>query len=220
MSDGPRGTRLGGFATTVSLVVDLVDGFTGRGPLGDPRVALEGSDATPIRNPSGYRVFTGLPAGPVTVVVDGGERYLDERRTGVGAIDLSDPGTDVDPSDPSTLPLVRIELAPSPAYRFPAGSTRVRGSVSDPDGDPVAGADLSVRDHGASTRTDANGEFVLFFADVTGADVRTAGDRTLITVDGGDPTIDVDHPGLGTTSATVAVEEGTLTVHDIGYPPP
>lgn len=247
MSNRSRGSNLGGFTTRLSLAVGLVDAFTGRAPLGNPQVRIKDVDARPVSTPSGYHVFTDLEGGPVTVLVDGGERYFAEHREQVATIDLSDPDTDIDPSDRSTLPLVRIELTPSPSYRFPAGVTLIRGTVRDPEGNAVTGAHLSVRNRDISTRTDENGEFAIFFRVVTEADVRTprrtssgrlgrlrrtmrffrgvtetdvrtADDRTLITVDGEDPTIEVTHTTLGETSDTFEVEEGKLTVHDINYP--
>ena len=129
MSERDDAVAAGTTTTRLSLAVKLVDAFTGGRPAGTPRVSLADVDADPIEKPSGYRVFLDLDAGPVTVDVDGGEPYLDARREDVDAVDLSDPDTDLDPSDPDTLPVTTVELLPAPPYRFPAGATLVRGHV-------------------------------------------------------------------------------------------
>lgn len=218
MSDRFRGVKLGEVTTRLSLAVELTDSFTGRPPLGTPRVRIKDRAITPIRTPSHYYVFTDLPAETVTVQIDGEDRYLPEQIEDVTTKDLSDPATDVDPADKATLPLVEVDLIPAPPYRFPAGTTRIRGSVTDSAGDPVMGADLKIRDLEASTRTTDTGEFVVFLTGLTDDDVRTADNDRLVTVDGGDPTIDVDHPDLGATSESVTVPEGALTVQHLAYP--
>lgn len=218
MNDRLRGVKLGEITTRVSLAVELTDSFTDRPPLGTPRVRIENRNMTPIRTPSHFHVFTDLPADTVTVRIDSEDRYLPERIEDVTVKDLIDPATDIDPSDPATLPLVQVDLIPAPPYRFPAGTTRIRGSVSDSAGDPVPEADLTVPTLEASTRTTDTGEFVLFLTGLTDEDVRAADNDRLVTVDGGDPTIEVEHPDLGATSESVTVPEGTLTVRHIAYP--
>lgn len=216
---------LGTVSSRLSLAVRLVDGFTGRTPRGAQRVAVEERAAEPVVNPSGYHVFLDLDPGTVTVAVDGGREYLDERSTGVEAIDLSDPGTTVDPADPDTLPLETITLQPAPAYEFPAGTTLIRGTVLDPGDEPLPDATVTVRDRDAETRTDGNGEFVLFLDPVLESQVATVGGRRVVEVDGGPPTIAATHPDHGTAEDVLeddggdsTVEEGTLTAHRIAFP--
>lgn len=224
MSDRRTTASLGSVSTTLSLAVQLVDRYTGRLPRGDPKVRVEEREVDPVRNPSGYHVFLDLDPGPVTVVVDGGQQYVDERITGVQAIDPTDPATSVDPSDPDTLPLERIALAPAPPYRFPATATLVRGTVVDPAGNRLPGATVSVANTDRNTRTDANGEFVLFFDPVTGEDVTAGDDGPVVQVNDAPPVVTVTHPDQGTTSETLEdsdgdslVREGALTVHDVEY---
>ncbi len=233
MSDRSVAAEFGRQTARLSLAVRLVDRFTARTPRSDPRVRLEGRNATPVENPSGYHVFLDLDAGTGTLRVEGGTKYVDRRVTDVDVIDLSDPGTTVDPSDPDTLPLETVALAPSPAYRFPAGTTLVRGVVSGPSGDPLPNARLVVKDGdavtrtegGPVTRTDGNGEFVLFFDPVTADDVVEIDGRTVVELDGGAPTVDVTHPDHGTKTVSLedddgdsVVEEGAVTARDIAYP--
>lgn len=217
MRDG-RYVEAGERTTRVSLAIKLVDAVTGKRPVGSPTVRVGNSDADPVVTPSGYRVFLDLDPGTVSVTVDGGTRYLDTRRDSVSVVDVSAPDTDVDPSDPATLPVAEVSLLPSPAYQFPPGTTRVRGHVSDSGGDPVSGAAVSIRGLDYTSETNASGEFALFVPDVTADDVVAEGGRKLVQVEGDDPVIEVEHPSLGTTSDAVAVEEGALTVHHVDYP--
>lgn len=233
MSDPSEVVEFGRQTSRLSLAVRLVDRFTARTPRSPPRVRLEGRDATPVENPSGYYVFLDLEAGMETLLVEGATNYIDSRVTGVEVIDLGDPGTTVDPSDPDTLPLETVYLAPSPAYRFPDGTTLVRGTVSGPGGDPLPDARLTVQ-HGDSvtrteggpvTRTDQNGEYVLFFDPVTTADVVDSSGRSVIELDGDPPSVVVEHAVHGQTTVSLEddagdsiVEEGTLTVQNLGYP--
>lgn len=230
MSERDRYVKTGERTSRLSLAVHLVDAFTGRQPAYDPPVRIEGVDATPVKNLSGYHVFLDLEPSTVTVVVEGGERYLDTRREGIHLPDHSDPNATIDPSDPETVPLRELSLVPSPAYQFPPGATLIRGHVRNPSGGGVDGAELTVRalDRSAasagddaqlveqSTVTNESGEFVLFFG-ATESPAVTDGTKLLQGPDG-DPTIEVTHPEFENTTVTVAVEEGTVTVHDIEYP--
>lgn len=215
MSDKPRKVKVGERASTLSLAVKLVDAVTGRRPAGNPRVRIEGSDAKPAQNLSGYHLFVDFEPvdDPVTVHVDTGERYQDQSRE----VDLSD-------RDPSRH--VEIELAPAVSYPFPAASTLVRGHVLNGDGAGVDGASLSVRSLDHSIETDATGEFVLFF----GGDgelefVRDEGEEggKRVKVDGSDPVIEIRKPSDSDPilSATLdgdeypAVEEGSVSTLNI-----
>lgn len=137
-------TEVGTWITTLSLAVVLEDGFTNESPVRSPEVRLEGIDVEPVTTPSGYQVFLDLPADPVTVVVDGRNPFLDERREAVDVIDLSDPNADVDPADPESLPVETVVLRPAPSYRFPSGATVVRGVVRTASDEPVSDATVSI----------------------------------------------------------------------------
>jgi len=223
VSELSQTVSLGSVSTTLSLAVRLVDRYTGGLPIGDPEVRIENRDVDPVRNPSGYHVFLDLDPGTVTVAVDGGRYYVDERVTGVDAVDLTDPATNVDLSDPATLPLERIELAPAPPYLFPSTATTVRGTVHDPAGKGLSDATVSITDVNRDTRTDANGEFVLFLD--SARDEHATVDDGAVRVNGTAPVLTVSHPDLGSTSDTLAdsggrsvLREGELTVRDVQYP--
>lgn len=212
MSDPRAGASLGSVSAGLSLAVQPIDGYTGRGPVPGVEVSIEGRDASPVRTPSGYRVFLDVAPGTVALTLDGGARFLDERVTDVDVIDLSAPGTTVDPGDPDTLPLETVELVPAPAYGFPATETLVRGTVRDPSGEPLGGATVSIVDRPAATRTAGNGEFVLFFETITPADVTEVDGRAVVVVDGGPPELSIDHTDHGTTTATLSDAGGDSTV--------
>lgn len=204
--------RMGEQTTRLTVAVRVVDSFTGKVPSTDLTVTVGEFDVLPVRNPSGYYCFLDLPDNPITVTVNGGERYLDVTET-------------VDPAahDP---PAVDIEVTPSPAYRFPPGATLIRGIIreggsdenSDDNGEkpPIAGATVSLRHIDREAVTNENGEFVLFITNITDEDVvQTDDGRRVITVSGSDPVIEADHPDYGTVSESITVEERLKTRHDL-----
>lgn len=217
MSDRTSRIEAEQWTASLSLVVNPVDGFTGDGPVRGSVVRLESADADPVTTRSGYRVFLDLPAGSVTVVVDGGDRYLDERRENVDVIDLSDPNTEVDPTDVATLPVETIELHPAPAYQFPSGATVLRGVVRDASENPVSGATVAIRDIDRAVETDETGEFVLF-VDVQSNDDVTVEEDGAVMVDENVPMVDVNHPIYGPLSESIDVSEGALVSATLRYP--
>lgn len=110
-------------------------------------------------------------------------------------IHLADLGKPLD--DPAQPPAYRAErraatLQPAVAYPFPAGATLVRGHVL-AKGKPVAGAIVQrIGDH-LQYPTGENGEFVLFFKDLSGI--------------GETITLQATHP-LKTVEQTVEVQRG------------
>lgn len=227
--------------TTLAFAVSLVDGFTGDRPGDGVTVTLESADAEPVANPSGYHVFLDLGTDEVTLSVDGGDRYVDERRRIVIASDgdssesgdLVDRASDApsltegvetsvvsDPSEP-----IEIELTPTPAYEFPRTATLVRGHAEDANGNPVTGASVRLREFDPEVETTDTGEFALYVP-VSAEDVRRRGDRNVVVVggsagngraladgDGTDPTLVVRHPDGTETTRQIEVEAGTRTVH-------
>lgn len=111
------------FATTLSLVVKLVDGYTGNGPihLKETKVYLEEWPFQPIKKPDGYVVFTDLPKEPFTLVVMT-DWYVDIRKT----IDMAT----LDPKEPVQV----ISLMPSTSYPLTSGMTIVRMRLEDEKG--------------------------------------------------------------------------------------
>lgn len=206
------------YATSVSfdlaLAVHLTDSVTDGPPVGDPVVRVDEADDPPTRTRGGYYVFTQLPDEEVTVTVDAGDQYQDASQS----VDLDPAGGARDPGNP-----VEFSLDPTPAYQFPSGLTRVRGTVFDGT-DPVSGATVTVADHSLTVETTDAGEFVYYF-DVAAEDVvrydpdpkdpanpverryRPDGSHPEFVVDG-DP---------GTVTENVVVEVGTCTTHDLHY---
>jgi len=226
---------------TLSFAVRLTDRFTGDRPEGT-RFAVDPVDVDPVTNRSGYHVFLDLDADAVTLTVDGGDRYVDERRRVLLAPDVdpddapgtgdTDGGTDeseetppthvvTDPGDP-----LEIDLCPTPAYGFPSSTTTVRGHVEDADGDPVAGATVALEEFDPVVETTGTGEFALWVPVSAEHVVRREG-RNVVVVDslasdggtaladgdGTDPTLVVSHPERGGTSEGLEVAAGTRTVH-------
>lgn len=114
----------------VSLVVYLIDDYTGRGASDEKTVpVLEVWHKKPVRKPDGGFVFTGLPGGEHRLTVRS-EIYLDEEMTvRMGELD---PGN----------PVVYLTLKPRPSYPFPGGATLVRTAVRGPGGLPAPHAEV------------------------------------------------------------------------------
>jgi hypothetical protein len=221
---------------SLAFAMRLVDVFTGDQPTDDVTVETDHPDVTPVRNASGYVCFLDVDAEAVTVTIDGGDRYVDERRrvrldanAADGSATTDRDASDVDPpvtvvSDPSE-PVV-VELSPTPAYEFPDSTTLVRGHVRNGDGDPIAGARVSLREFDPVVETTASGEYALWVP-VTAEHVRNRDDRSVVVVDGltdtgraaadggsgTDPTLVVSHPSEGETAEGIEVQAGTRTVH-------
>lgn len=211
----------------VGFAVRVVDAFTGDEPEVQPAVTLAGRGETPVTNPSGYHVFTNLSAERVELVVDGGELYFDESRTVVLDDEDADHEETVVLPDRSTP--VRIELVPTPSFPFDDGTTLVAGHVETEDGEPVAGATVSVETFDARTTTTESGEYVLPLPVGSDDVVKTDG-RTLVTAAGGGngravanggyatPTLEVSHPDHGSVTETVEIEAGSRTVRYVTLP--
>jgi len=208
--------RVEQFTRDLALAVRPVDVVAGGRPAGDLRVRVEGEAERPVRKPDGHYLFFDLPPAEVTVAVDGGDRYRDATKTVTldpDAEDAQDPGQ-----------AVEVSLAPSAAYPFPPGLTRVRGTVRDGD-TPVSGADVSVANVSRTFETTDAGEFVYYFDDVDADDVeRWDPDpddpdnpvERLYKPGGSHPQFVVDGPP-GRVRRSVRVEVGTLTTTDLEY---
>lgn len=221
----------------LSVAVRLVDAFTGDRPE-EVTLSVDPVDAEPVTNRSGYHVFLDLAAPELTLTVDGGDDYVDERRHIVldpDAGEASDAGDGAALDDVAAHVVtdvskaLRIELAPTPAYAFPTSATVVRGHVRTGDGDPVAGATVTLREFDPVVETTETGEFAVW-APVSAEHVVRRDDRRVVVVDavggngtgaaladgdGTDPTLVVDHPDHGETTETLEVAAGTRTVHHV-----
>ena len=155
-------TNVATLTTTLSFAVDLINPVTNGQPGDDVSVNLTDAPAEPVTNPSGFRLFFEVAEDPVTLRVDGGDRFFDEQTTVThGGLHTGD-----QPPDPK---VAQIELTPTPAYQFALGTTLLRGVVTDdplPDGDGVGDATVSLADvpteeSSVDAPTTESGEYVL-----------------------------------------------------------
>lgn len=112
--------------TSVSLAIQLLDVYTGGEALGRVSVSIAGNKA-PLKNPSGYYVFTDLPPATYDITVET-ELYL--------------PETVAVPTGAPHDRVKKISLIPNGAYPFSSAATLVRGVVSGSGGGPLAEAAL------------------------------------------------------------------------------
>jgi hypothetical protein len=115
----------------VCLAVSLEDEYRGdAGPIPDGlNVYVKESLTPPIKNLSGYYVFTELAAKHHLICVE--SKYYFRERQMVNIMEL-------DPNNP----LVVLRLKPNPSYPFPNGVTLARAVIRNTDGTPVRGADI------------------------------------------------------------------------------
>ncbi|NTU41459.1 MAG: hypothetical protein HGA78_00085 [Nitrospirales bacterium] len=159
-------------STTLSLALWLVDGFSKAAPVGGIRVKLKEIDRRAFQNLYGYYLFTNLPSGIYTIVIES-DFYFDEES-----------GIDISTLDPKS-PVQEIILQPKPVYPFPANATIVRGVVKT-GAALVSDAGVKVPSKSIETKTDENGEFALWFKGVKqaslGAEIKKGGDTKTITI--------------------------------------
>jgi hypothetical protein len=155
--------------TTVSLVLSLVDELTNAPPQGSIRIDMDGDRNQPVRNPSGYYVFTDLEDGTHTLATES-QYYFPESRT-----------IEVPLPDPKN-PVIQVTLKPMPCYPFPEHATLVRGLVTPP---PVPPAAVTAGTLG-ETLTDEKGEFALHLPEAeTGfitLEITRGPDRRVLTI--------------------------------------
>lgn len=147
----------------ISFAVWLVDDYTQKEPLGEVRITLNGEKITtlkPLKNMSGYHIFSGLPESTYTLSVDS-EFYFSEEK-------IVDTSSFVN----SKEPVVEIVLKPKPLYPFPDRATLIRGLLSPLAPDPDLFAGITVKATSKSTgrdirgTPDEKGEFVLYFKEI------------------------------------------------------
>jgi len=185
--------------TRLSLAVALIDGYTGKQPIGYVKIFIKDQNLKAFKNRSGYYLFFNLPDGEYTVRSDS-EYYFDEE-------------TPVKSSDLDLLnPVVSIKLKPKPSYPFPSGATLIRGMVQDSDGNPVSEAKVEAVGKKVSNRTTVKGEFVLYFKALTEDDIIVEGSKRFVKGNG-DKTIHLKatHDSKTGTADLEEVEEGKTT---------
>jgi|GEM_PF-987608 len=121
--------------TKVSVAVRPYDPLTpGRGPVGSVAVRMDGLDKPPIRNLSGWFVFTGLHIGGKYTVRIESEHYMPL------ALDVQAPASAFDPPA-----ITEARLLPKASYPFAGHLTILRGIVERPSGMPAQGAVVDAR---------------------------------------------------------------------------
>lgn len=201
--------------TSLSSAIRILDAYTQRPPSSPPEVALIDRNETVKRTPGNYYVILDLPevVDAIHLTIDGRPDYLPVEWK------IEDFASDTDDYEPE-----EIELLPTPAYRFPPGATLVRGTISDSDG-PVEGVDVAIDVEDTSAaftgagRSDARGEYVLFFREITPEDVTDgSSDSRSVQVDGDDPVIIAQHPDTGEKiTETLAIPYGSTTRQDLEF---
>lgn len=173
----------------LSLAVWIIDDYSKKGPIGHIKVKIKEGDIKPVRNLSGYFIFTDLKDGNYTVSIES-DLYFSEERL----IDLS---SIPDPKNP----VIEISVIPKPAYPFRNNATLVRGLVVS-NANPVVNAQIKAVEKGVQTLTDNNGEFALYLQ----------GNKTESI------TIEIKKNG-NTKTITAIIEEGKgISLQSISFP--
>lgn len=140
--------------STLALALSLTDGFTGGCQLAGPIQIVP----APYSNNLGTYIFSSLPAGANTLTIVSNQQPP-----------LYQPVTiqvNIPPPNPKS-PVVSATLNPTTSYPFPPTATLVRGYVLS-NNSPVAGVLVSAPGAGMNYTTGKDGEYVLFFASLTG----------------------------------------------------
>lgn len=181
---------------SLALAVKPIDAITGRALHDEATVSIPDVHESPRLNPSGYWLFltppVDLPADPITVTIDAPYRYTERTETvSVGELET---------------PALRVKLYPSTAYEFASDRTRIRGTVTDDTGEPVAYATVRIEyadpetapdiDYiDLETRTDTDGSFVLVIDGIVSKESPENGRPLRVGIDPDDPTLVHDYSG-------------------------
>lgn len=145
--------------TRLTMALWIRDEVAEKPPLAQLAVNIVGREkAKAIRNLSGYYCFVDLPRTIYTVRVEG-----------EGFVPFEEP-IDVTALPPKS-PVIDVFLQPDPAYAFPAHATLIRGAVQTPRQTLAANAEVKAKaafipPNTLQTRTNANGEFVVYLKKV------------------------------------------------------
>lgn len=190
------------FKTTLSLAVLPVDDYTSQKPIGDVNIFIKELGSKGILNDSGYYLFFGLSDNNVYSLVIKSTYYFQSTTT-------------IKPSDlkkkDSSEPVVEIVLSPLPSYPFPTFATLIRGTVtSKKRNDPISDAQVSlVGKEEIKNITTVNGDFVLFFKNLTDSDIIKDGTKKLIKVNNDtNLSLKITHSDYNNAETKVKVEEG------------
>ncbi len=169
---------------TKGFALQLFDGFSGESQLeGELAVSILGRKPPFEKPDSATFVFLDLDAGLWTISVLPSSRTpyyspvtipvslpmadpLWQAYPDVSLADLSKPLDDPTQPAPYRAQRALATLQPTPSYPFPSDATLVRGTVL-AGGQPLAGVTVLRVGDASGTLSDASGEFVLFFDDVS-----------------------------------------------------
>lgn len=117
--------------TRVSLAVILNDDYNVKAvPVEDDiKVFIKELPVSPIRNTSGYYVFTNLPEKQYTVCVSSKYYFYEETQVNLEKLNPVEP-------------VLNVKLKPNPSYPFPTNATLIRAMVCDAKGHAAGGAKL------------------------------------------------------------------------------
>lgn len=140
--------------TRVAVAFQLVDAVTGRAPVSEVTVRLEGVDQTATVTPDGYVLFLDLPEAEYNVLVESRDYAL------FTSVVVNTASLDLVNS------IVVLNLEPRASYPFPPNTTLLYGTIVNQVGVPVADARIEVMGgefDGTFANTDASGRCVLYF---------------------------------------------------------
>jgi hypothetical protein len=194
-------------------------------PLGAIGISLNHEKKSAVRNISGYYIFLNLEADTYTVNVE--TDYYLTKEFDVIIPSYSSPPGGLIPSDDEDVQLMdyrgalvaTVNLRPNPTYPFPGRSNLIRGIVYDAARTPVPDAVVSVLGKPIQNKTTKKGEFVLYFTELTVADIQKINGKKFIKGNG-TPEIwmQADHPVLGVSPQySLQLEEGTTASISIFY---
>ena len=179
-------------STRLSLAVSAVDDYTDRHLTGNVELALGKKRA--LVNPSGYYLFLDIADSDYTLKAQADYYFSQEQDV---ALPLSGD------------PIIELTLKPAPAYPFPRGATLIRGIVRDPDGKPVPGATVKVIGKEIENKTTEEGEFVLYFKNLTEDDIiKIGGERYVRRNHSRRLMVRASHPDYRSKMESAEVEEG------------
>ncbi len=143
--------------SVLAFALWILDEFTQKPVEAQVTVKIKGDDKhKPIRNPSGYYCFVDLASATYLVQVEAEGYFPFEEPVDMATL-------------PGLNPVYDVILKPNPAYPFPPNATLIRGVVKSPGPVPnavVTAASSFLKKNPPQTRTNENGEFVLFLKKV------------------------------------------------------